>query len=40
VTPAPTPARDDTPITATYVKVVLVEAAIIVALWLVGRVFS
>jgi len=31
---------DDTPITGTYVKVVIVEAAIIVALWLVGRVFS
>ena len=31
---------DDTPITGTYVAVVLVEAAIIVALWLFGRVFS
>ena len=31
---------DDTPITGTYVTVVLVEAAIIVALWVFGRVFS
>jgi len=31
---------DDTPITGTYVKVVIIEAAIIVALWFVGRAFS
>ena len=31
---------DDTAITGTYVKVVILEAAIVVALWLVGRVFS
>jgi len=30
----------DNPMTATYVKVVILEAAIIVALWLFGRVFS
>jgi hypothetical protein len=27
-------------VTASYVKVVLLEAAIIAALWLVGRIFS
>ena len=31
---------DDTAITGIYVKVVILEAAIVVALWLVGRVFS
>jgi hypothetical protein len=30
----------DNPMTATYVKVVILEAAIIVGLWLFGRVFS
>jgi hypothetical protein len=30
----------DTPMTATYVRVLIVEAAIILALWLFGRVFS
>jgi hypothetical protein len=30
----------DNPMTATYVKVVIVEAAIIVFLWYLGRVFS
>jgi hypothetical protein len=30
----------DNPMTATYVKVVLLEAAIVVALWVFGRVFS
>ena len=31
---------DDTPMTKTYVGVIIVEAAIIVALWLIGRTFS
>ena len=31
---------DDTPMTKTYVGVIVVEAAIIVALWLIGRTFS
>jgi hypothetical protein len=30
----------DTPMTATYVRVVVLEAAIIVALWVLGRMFS
>ena len=30
----------DTPLTGTYIKVVLLEAAIIIALWLLGRAFS
>jgi hypothetical protein len=30
----------DTPMTATYVRVLIVEAAIILALWLFGRMFS
>jgi hypothetical protein len=30
----------DTPMTATYVRVVVLEAVIIVALWVLGRVFS
>jgi hypothetical protein len=30
----------DTPMTATYVGVVVLEALIIVALWIFGRVFS
>jgi hypothetical protein len=30
----------DTPMTATYVRVLIVEAALIVALWLFGRMFS
>jgi hypothetical protein len=30
----------DTPMTATYVRALIVEAAIILALWLFGRVFS
>jgi hypothetical protein len=34
------PAGDDTPMTATYVRVLIVEAALIVALWLFGRMFS
>jgi hypothetical protein len=34
------PAGHDTPMTATYVRVLIVEAALIVALWLFGRMFS
>ncbi len=34
------PDLHDNPMTATYVKVVILEAAIIVALWFFGRVFS
>ena len=30
----------DTPMTATYVRVVIVEAAIIIALWFLGRAFG
>jgi hypothetical protein len=33
-------AVSDTPMTATYVRVLIVEASIILALWLFGRVFS
>jgi hypothetical protein len=36
----PDPATDDTPMTATYIGVVIVEAALIVALWLFGRMFA
>ena len=34
------PAERDTPMTATYIQVLVVEAAIIIALWLFGRMFS
>jgi hypothetical protein len=34
------PVERDTPMTAIYVQVLLVEAAIIVALWWFGRIFS
>ena len=34
------PVERDTPMTATYLRVLVVEAAIILALWLFGRVFS
>ena len=30
----------DTPMTATYVQVIVLEAAIIAALWFFGRIFS
>jgi hypothetical protein len=33
-------AIDDTPMTKTYVSVLILEAAILVALWLFGRAFS
>ena len=36
----PDPAGHDTPMTATYVRVLIVEAAIIVGLWFFGRMFS
>jgi hypothetical protein len=36
----PDPAGHDTPMTATYIGVVIVEAALIVALWWFGRMFS
>jgi hypothetical protein len=31
---------DDTPMTKTYVGVMVLEMAIIIALWLIGRAFS
>jgi len=32
--------ESDTPITGTYIKVLVLEAVIITALWIFGRVFS
>jgi hypothetical protein len=34
------PPESDTPMTATYVRVIAVEIAIIIALWFFGRMFS
>jgi hypothetical protein len=34
------PVERDTPMTVTYIQVLVVEAAIIIALWLFGRMFS
>jgi hypothetical protein len=34
------PAERDTPMTGTYVRVILIEVAIIVLLWVFGKVFS
>ena len=34
------PPESDTPMTATYVQVLVVEAAILTALWFFGRMFS
>jgi hypothetical protein len=34
------PAGHDTPMTATYISVLIVEAAIVVGLWLFGKMFS
>jgi hypothetical protein len=34
------PVERDTPMTATYIQVLVVEAAIIIALWFFGKVFS
>jgi hypothetical protein len=36
----PDPAGHDTPMTATYLRVLIVEAAIVAGLWLFGRMFS
>jgi hypothetical protein len=33
-------AESDTPMTATYVGVLIVEAAIFIALWFLGRAFA
>jgi hypothetical protein len=30
----------DTPMTGTYIRVVIVEAAIVIALWFLGRAFG
>ena len=38
--PAPVPGEGDTPMTATYIRVLVLEAAILVALWLFARAFS
>jgi len=40
VTDATDRPHDDTDMTATYVKVVLVEAVVLVLLWLLGRAFN
>jgi hypothetical protein len=32
--------ESDTPMTGTYIKVLILEAVIITALWIFGRVFS
>jgi hypothetical protein len=37
---ASTTDSEDTPMTATYIKVVVVEAIILIALWVFGRLFS
>jgi hypothetical protein len=34
------PAEHDTPMTPTYVRVLIVEAVLIVALWVFGKMFS
>ncbi len=34
------PLERDTPMTATYIRVLVVEAIILVALWIFGRLFS
>ena len=34
------PDESDKPLTATYITVILLEAAIILVLWLLGRAFS
>jgi hypothetical protein len=36
----PSPSDGDADMTSTYVRVVILEAVIIVALWLLGRAFS
>jgi hypothetical protein len=38
--PEPAPVERDTPMTATYIRVLVLEAAILVILWLFARAFS
>jgi hypothetical protein len=38
--PEPAQAEGDTAMTATYIRVLVLEAAILVALWLFARAFS
>ena len=38
--PEPGPGERDTPMTATYIRVLVLEAAILVILWLFARAFS
>ena len=38
--PAPAPGEGDTPMTATYIRVLVLEAALLAALWLFARAFS
>jgi hypothetical protein len=38
--PASAPDDGDTPMTGTYIRVLVLEAAILVALWLFARAFS
>ena len=38
--PEPDHHERDTPMTATYVKVIVLQAAILVLLWIFGRVFA
>jgi hypothetical protein len=38
--PEPAPPESDTPMTATYVEVLLLEAVIVAALWMFGRLFA
>jgi len=38
--PEPAPGERDTPLTATYVRVLVLEAALLVLLWLFARAFS
>ena len=38
--PEPAPGESDTPMTATYIRVLVLEAAILVILWLFARAFS
>jgi len=38
--PAARPGRDDSRLTATYAGVMAVEVAILIVLWIVGRIYS
>jgi hypothetical protein len=40
VTPESSPDERDTPMTATYIRVLVLEAVILVVLWLFARAFS